>query len=105
MQSTLKRDRESSPSDGLSPEGQPPHPAAFSQASSAQPAEAPGLQQLGLATKKSRLVLGDAGAFFSPLQMACRPHICLGVLTDRSEERRVGKECVSPCRSRCAPYH
>src|SRR3546814_20035257 len=23
----------------------------------------------------------------------------------RSEERRVGKECVSTCRSRCATYH
>src|SRR3546814_16727505 len=23
----------------------------------------------------------------------------------RSEERRVGKECVSPCRSRWTPYH
>src|SRR3546814_13456269 len=23
----------------------------------------------------------------------------------RSEERRVGKACVSTCRSRCAPYH
>src|SRR3546814_10964675 len=23
----------------------------------------------------------------------------------RSEERRVGKECVSPCRSRWRPYH
>src|SRR3546814_17100849 len=32
------------------------------------------------------------------------PHmtaICLG----RSEERRVGKECVSTCRSRWSPYH
>src|SRR3546814_11531102 len=27
---------------------------------------------------------------------------CLG---RRSEERRVGKECVSPCRSRWSPYH
>src|SRR3546814_20858161 len=29
------------------------------------------------------------------------------VLTDgvRSEERRVGKECVSTCRSRWSPYH
>src|SRR3546814_14294678 len=26
-------------------------------------------------------------------------------LNDRSEERRVGKECVSPCRSRWSPYH
>src|SRR3546814_12910835 len=25
--------------------------------------------------------------------------------TRRSEERRVGKECVSPCRSRWSPYH
>src|SRR3546814_18814279 len=24
---------------------------------------------------------------------------------ERSEERRVGKECVSTCRSRCAPYN
>src|SRR3546814_3009188 len=27
------------------------------------------------------------------------------VLLDRSEERRVGKECVSTCRSRWSPYH
>src|SRR3546814_6853554 len=27
------------------------------------------------------------------------------LLADRSEERRVGKECVSTCRSRWAPYH
>src|SRR3546814_4888384 len=26
-------------------------------------------------------------------------------VTDRSEERRVGKECVSTCRSRWSPYH
>src|SRR3546814_1459135 len=27
------------------------------------------------------------------------------VEADRSEERRVGKECVSTCRSRWSPYH
>src|SRR3546814_21034991 len=27
------------------------------------------------------------------------------VLAQRSEERRVGKECVSTCRSRWSPYH
>ena len=27
------------------------------------------------------------------------------VLLVRSEERRVGKECVQPCRSRWSPYH
>ena len=28
-----------------------------------------------------------------------------GGVTARSEERRVGKECVSTCRSRWSPYH
>src|SRR3546814_2544138 len=27
------------------------------------------------------------------------------VIDSRSEERRVGKECVSTCRSRWSPYH
>ena len=27
------------------------------------------------------------------------------IATGRSEERRVGKECVSTCRSRWSPYH
>src|SRR3546814_10270375 len=35
------------------------------------------------------------------------PENCLFLhgLSDRSEERRVGKECVSTCRSRWSPYH
>src|SRR3546814_12432498 len=28
-----------------------------------------------------------------------------GIDPERSEERRVGKECVSTCRSRWSPYH
>src|SRR3546814_17760249 len=28
-----------------------------------------------------------------------------GFYKERSEERRVGTECVSPCRSRWSPYH
>src|SRR3546814_15363725 len=31
--------------------------------------------------------------------------VALTVYTSRSEERRVGKECVSTCRSRWSPYH
>src|SRR3546814_2507316 len=30
---------------------------------------------------------------------------CNGIGPVRSEERRVGKECVSTCRSRWSPYH
>src|SRR3546814_13934858 len=38
---------------------------------------------------------------------ACRNAIADAGLEigDRSEERRVGKECVSTCRSRWSPYH
>src|SRR3546814_18654171 len=32
-------------------------------------------------------------------------HLLLPVGVKRSEERRVGKECVSTCRSRWSPYH
>ena len=35
-------------------------------------------------------------------QVACE---CYGVINDRSEERRVGKECQSTCSSRWSPYH
>ena len=39
---------------------------------------------------------------FSPQEYARR----YAALRDkRSEERRVGKECVQPCRSRWSPYH
>src|SRR3546814_16006765 len=31
--------------------------------------------------------------------------VFLAMKQDRSEERRVGKECVSTCRSRWSPYH
>src|SRR3546814_14617759 len=32
-------------------------------------------------------------------------HVAGNFDRDRSEERRVGKECVSTCRSRWSPYH
>src|SRR3546814_15342240 len=34
-----------------------------------------------------------------------KPIFALGGFAARSEERRVGKECVSRCRSRGSPYH
>src|SRR3546814_12368344 len=44
----------------------------------------------------------------SPFPGACREteYFCLDATAfQRSEERRVGKECVSTCRSRWSPYH
>ena len=44
----------------------------------------------------------DTGAFQNAFQMKMTEE----ELTElRSEERRVGKECSSPCRSRWSPYH
>src|SRR3546814_2548218 len=45
-------------------------------------------------------------AFGQPLCAGCR-HVfeIEGRDVHRSEERRVGKECVSTCRSRWSPYH
>src|SRR3546814_20709310 len=43
------------------------------------------------------------GRFYQSMQERCT-----AISTDlvfRSEERRVGKECVSTCRSRWSPYH
>ena len=34
-----------------------------------------------------------------------KPPVGLGSHLERSEERRVGKECEVPCRSRWSPYH
>src|SRR3546814_8060663 len=36
---------------------------------------------------------------------AALAHPCTAKRWNRSEERRVGKECVSTCRSRWSPYH
>src|SRR3546814_9978289 len=44
--------------------------------------------QLGAGGKEIKTCLGQSGAMLA-----------------RSEERRVGKECVSTCRSRWSPYH
>ena len=34
-----------------------------------------------------------------------RDHAQQPIMQPRSEERRVGKECSEPCRSRWSPYH
>ena len=56
----------------------------------------------------SRLgVMGNIGAFGGMFDLSAlnvkEPVLVSG--TDRSEERRVGKECRIGCRSRWSPYH
>ena len=45
-------------------------------------------------------LLGDNDGAHSPVEI-----IVQKALKARSEERRVGKECASMCRSRWSPYH
>src|SRR3546814_21130295 len=48
----------------------------------------------------------DSGnAFLGNLSSYAPIYAVYGPGTNRSEERRVGKECVSTCRSRWSPYH
>src|SRR3546814_1997364 len=58
----------------------------------------------------ARRELDDLGRHFEErfveaAEQGHRPFGQTGVLDHRSEERRVGKECVSTCRSRWSPYH
>src|SRR3546814_7075995 len=46
-----------------------------------------------------------AGRFYGEPSRSLRVVGVTGTNGKRSEERRVGKECVSTCRSRWSPYH
>src|SRR3546814_8198775 len=51
-------------------------------------------------------VFTDGGWFYAGVWRDAHGQLCAWrVLYARSEERRVGKECVSTCRSRWSPYH
>src|SRR3546814_18045144 len=47
----------------------------------------------------------DEAKFGLRFQAGCGRAILFPLIWFRSEERRVGKECVSTCRSRWSPYH
>src|SRR3546814_11729899 len=51
------------------------------------------------------VILGTAIAHFLRQRFPGRAVVRSVVLLPRSEERRVGKECVSTCRSRWSPSH
>src|SRR3546814_16561735 len=53
----------------------------------------------------AHLVGTSMGGMVSMNAAGLRPALVHSLTVIRSEERRVGKECVSTCRSRCSPYH
>src|SRR3546814_8776272 len=59
--------------------------------------------EMGASATPAIYYLDDEGRL-QQHQGAPRPD-ALNSIMGRSEERRVGKECVSTCRSRWSPYH
>src|SRR3546814_14780334 len=49
--------------------------------------------------------MSNAGQAVSPFSYQPRVRFTIATTDSRSEERRVGKECVSTCRSRWSPDH
>src|SRR3546814_15619765 len=70
------------------------------------------VKNLGRANAGTTVAWGDASVVLNnPAAMVnldrttIQPDVTVIDLNASSEERRVGKECVSPCRSRWSPYH
>src|SRR3546814_12208402 len=61
------------------------------------------LQGLPFVIRPQAAIMPAAERLFASQNV--RPRIIGRAESDRSEERRVGKECVSMCRSRWSPYH
>src|SRR3546814_4728524 len=62
--------------------------------------------QVGIFTEEAVAgfeIAGDIAAHFEQRNQRIADDVV--VIDHRSEERRVGKECVSTCRSRWSPYH
>src|SRR3546814_2989372 len=52
---------------------------------------------------KAAAPIGIFGTFLGVTFLNCNRHYLSQLVAGRSEERRVGKECVSTCRSRWSP--
>src|SRR3546814_8251865 len=66
-----------------------------------------GLEIVGQDDRAASEFAGFQMAVLIALNILVRPEpaTCAASSGERSEERRVGKECVSTCRSRWSPYH
>src|SRR3546814_4995816 len=60
---------------------------------------------LPISAKRPRILAAETLSLPGLLCRASRSSGCPARASRRSEERRVGKECVSTCRSRWSPYH
>src|SRR3546814_19232242 len=64
------------------------------------------LAEDGMVDGDCRIEWADGGVERSAARLSTEIEAAvIRALSDRSDERRVGKECVSTCRSRWSPYH
>src|SRR3546814_6788639 len=71
----------------------------------APPALAAVLMALGILERDGLVIAAGVVAALAALPFVGLASLLYAASFDRSEERRVGKECVSTCRSRWSPYH
>src|SRR3546814_19679731 len=70
-----------------------------------------GEEGAGVAQVRADRAVGRVELLVDDRSLAAEPEPVLAIAPvildreDRSEERRVGNECVSPCRTRWSPYH
>ena len=64
----------------------------------------PRLDAIHMVVENGRAAFIDSGTNHS-LPMVLEALKVKGLTPERSEERRVGKECLAVCRSRWSPYH
>src|SRR3546814_11366066 len=87
------------------------NPAALSASTALRMATLGGAKALGLDSEIGSLLAGKSADCIAIDLNAAATQPVYNVLSQivyaasRSEERRVGKECVSTCRSRWSPYH
>src|SRR3546814_12110008 len=60
---------------------------------------------VGMSLERDLAGLAEANAGSDRQRARTQTALLAPALVERSEERRVGKECVSTCRSRWSPYH
>src|SRR3546814_12298957 len=63
------------------------------------------LDERGRHLEQQARPVGDRSSIFVGAKIGVRLQELLDQIAVRSEERRVGKECVGTCRSRWSPYH
>src|SRR3546814_6422359 len=79
--------------------------AVFAIADAIRPESFDAVKRLHASGLEVVLLTGDSTAVANAVAKELNIDTVFAEVLPRSEERRIGKECVSTCRSRWSPYH